>query len=59
MSDFTNNDNLYYGLRFGGKRYILQRFCFGWEGSFGGSKFIESKQTLPSFDLNFMLGIMF
>jgi hypothetical protein len=58
-ADFKNKDMVYYGLRFGGKRYLFQRFCFGWDGSFGGTKLIESQQTFPSFDLNFMLGIMF
>jgi hypothetical protein len=59
VSDFINKDMINYGLRVGGKRYLTQRFCFGWDSSFGGTRMISSKQNTLNFDLNFMIGFMF
>jgi hypothetical protein len=59
ISDFINKDMINYGLRVGGKRFLTQRFCFGWDSSFGGTRMISSKQNTLNFDLNFMIGIMF
>jgi hypothetical protein len=50
--------NFYYGVRFGGKRFIHKHFCYSWDFSFG-QLLMNSRVKNPNFDINFMIGYMF